>query len=84
MNEVIVDGLSTKREKDIHEWQQAIDDAKYLIEKIVPAKGLVCDPFLGTGTTALAAIQTNRKWIGIEINPEMAKVASKRIGNEQR
>lgn len=44
---------------------------------------LVYDPFLGSGTTAVAAERLGRNWIGSEINPEYCKIAQKRIDNER-
>lgn len=41
--------------------------------------GLVLDPFLGSGTTALAAIELGRDWAGIELNPDYAALAARRI-----
>jgi DNA modification methylase len=41
--------------------------------------GLVLDPFLGSGTTALAAEHTRRDWLGIELNPSFAAAATERI-----
>ncbi|NCO34361.1 MAG: SAM-dependent methyltransferase [Armatimonadetes bacterium CG2_30_59_28] len=40
---------------------------------------LVLDPFMGSGTTALAAIQTRRHWIGYDTNAEFAETARHRI-----
>jgi site-specific DNA-methyltransferase (adenine-specific) len=40
---------------------------------------VVLDPFIGSGTTALAAIQTNRYFVGYEINPNYIKIAKQRI-----
>jgi len=42
--------------------------------------GIVLDPFMGSGTTALLAKKMNRRWIGIELNPEYIEMATKRIG----
>lgn len=42
---------------------------------------LVLDPFMGSGTTALAAKKLNRKYIGIEINEEYYKLIKNRINN---
>lgn len=42
-------------------------------------EGIVLDPFLGSGTTAVVATKNNRKYIGIEINPEYTKIARNRI-----
>lgn len=43
--------------------------------------GIVLDPFLGSGTTALAAEQHGRNWIGIELNPDYAQLAEKRLAD---
>jgi site-specific DNA-methyltransferase (adenine-specific) len=42
---------------------------------------IVLDPFLGSGTTALAAIETNRHYIGFEISKEYFEIALKRLEN---
>jgi DNA modification methylase len=39
----------------------------------------VLDPFVGSGTTCIAAEQLHRKWIGIEINPDYYTIARARI-----
>ena len=41
--------------------------------------GLVLDPFLGSGTVALVAIEHRRDWLGIELNPDFAALAEQRI-----
>lgn len=40
---------------------------------------VICDPFMGSGTTGVAAVKANRNFIGIELNPEYYKIAEKRI-----
>jgi DNA modification methylase len=40
---------------------------------------IILDPFFGTGTTGVVAQQLQRHWIGIEMNPEYARLASERI-----
>ena len=45
--------------------------------------GTVLDPFLGSGTTAVVAAKEGRRWIGIELNPEYAALAEKRIPARQ-
>ncbi len=51
----------------------------YLIETLSNKNNLVFDPFLGSGTTAVACEQLNRRWIGIEISEEYCEIAKKRI-----
>lgn len=58
-----------------------------LIEIIIAAssdKGdIVLDPFFGMGTTGITADRLGRKWIGIEINENYAKIANKRLSNKK-
>lgn len=42
---------------------------------------VVLDPFMGSGTTALACIETGRKYIGFEISEEYCDIAAQRIGD---
>ncbi|MBT5656149.1 MAG: site-specific DNA-methyltransferase, partial [Actinobacteria bacterium] len=42
-------------------------------------KDLILDPFIGSGTTAIAAQKLNRHYIGYEINDEYCKLAKTRI-----
>ena len=41
--------------------------------------GLVLDPFMGSGTTALVSLKLNRRYLGIELNQEYIDIANKRI-----
>jgi site-specific DNA-methyltransferase (adenine-specific) len=50
-----------------------------LIELYTFAGDLVLDPFLGSGTTAVAAVQTGRHYVGYETDPSYAALAQKRI-----
>ena len=46
-----------------------------------PEGGVVLDPFAGSGTTCAVALQLGRRSIGIELNPEYARIATERIAN---
>ena len=46
-----------------------------------PESGIVLDPFSGSGTTGVVALQQGRKYIGIELNPEYAKLSEERIND---
>ncbi len=78
--DIVTDVVSGGQEKEDHKWQQAELEAAYWIEHLTPKDGIVCDPFLGSGTTAIAANSLKRKWIGFEIDPVTAQAASARIG----
>ena len=45
-----------------------------------PLGGIVLDPFFGSGTTGLAAVKNERRYIGIELNVEYCELAKERIG----
>ena len=76
---VVNDVLSGGREKTHDPWQQAEPEAAYWIEKLCPPEGIVCDPFLGGGTTAMAAAKLQRHWVGMEIDPQKALIISARL-----
>jgi len=54
-----------------------------LIDRIVSATNakIILDPFVGSGTTVISAINFNRDYIGIDISPEYCESAKKRIKN---
>jgi DNA modification methylase len=52
----------------------------YLMEQMLGwSRGLVCDPFMGSGTTGVACANLGRKFIGIEIDPKYFDIACERI-----
>jgi site-specific DNA-methyltransferase (adenine-specific) len=46
--------------------------------------GVVLDPFIGSGTVAVAAERHDRDWLGIELNPQYAAMAEERIREARR
>ncbi|GHU98387.1 hypothetical protein FACS1894211_02050 [Clostridia bacterium] len=42
---------------------------------------IVLDPFIGSGTTAVACKELNRQYIGFEIDPKWHKIATDRLNN---
>ncbi len=47
-----------------------------------PENGIVLDPFMGAGTTAVVARKLNRNYIGFELNPDYVKIAENRLRKE--
>ena len=45
---------------------------------ITPEECLILDPFAGSGTTAVAALETGRRFLGMELSPEYAAIAIER------
>jgi modification methylase len=59
-----------------------VELAERLIRMFSFAGDTVLDPFLGTGSTSLAALKTGRNSIGVEIDPEYFRMAQTRLRNE--
>lgn len=57
---------------------------EYLIRLSTVEGAVVLDPFIGSGTTAVAAHNLKRRFIGIEINPEYVAIAERRLQNAPR
>lgn len=53
---------------------------RWLCRLVTPPDGLVLDPFLGSGSTGLAAMSEGFRFIGIELNPEYVAIAERRLG----
>jgi site-specific DNA-methyltransferase (adenine-specific) len=51
----------------------------HLIKLFTKEDAIVLDPFMGSGTTAVACVQSKRKYIGFDINVEYIKITEKRI-----
>ena len=71
----------SKRVATDHVAVYPLELVKYFIKGSTKEGGLVLDPFMGTGTTGLAAKQLNRNWIGFEMQENYIEVAHKRINS---
>lgn len=76
--------IPSVRANDIHPAMFPIQLALRVIRLYTDEGDVVLDPFLGSGTTAVAAIKCNRKYIGIEKIEEYYKEASRNIKNAIR
>lgn len=66
----------------LHPTQKPEEMLKRIIIASSNKKGIVLDPFLGSGTTAVVAKRLGRNWIGIEKNQSYIEAAQKRIDGE--
>lgn len=67
------------KEERFHPTQMPIAVADKIIKLASKEKYIILDNFAGVGTTLLSAKKNNRKYIGIEINPEYCEIARRRI-----
>ena len=72
-----------QREERWHPTQKPLQLMKWCIG-FLPKAQVILDPFLGSGTTGVAAVQMQRKFIGIEREPKYFDIACKRIEDAQR
>ena len=62
-----------------HPTEKPVALMSYLIESFTDIGDTILDPFMGSGTTGVAALLTGRRFIGIELDPGYFKIAKKRI-----
>jgi DNA modification methylase len=67
------------QENGLHPTQKPIALMKWCIELATNPGDTILDPFMGSGTTGVAAVQLGRKFIGIEIDETYYEIAKKRI-----
>ena len=69
-------------DRGLHEAQKPIHLMKTLIELTTKEKQVVLDPFMGSGSTLVAAVRCNREYIGFEQNEKYFNIAKDRITSE--
>jgi DNA modification methylase len=67
-----------------HPTVKPTDLMRHLVRLVTPPGGTVLDPFLGSGTTALAAEMEGFEWVGIEREAEYVAIAEARLNGTQR
>ena len=73
--------IEIKREYGLHPTQKPVPLFEYLIKTYSNEGDVILDNCIGSGTTAVAAINTNRNFIGIEREPEYVAIANQRIAD---
>ena len=68
-------------DKQVHQNQKPIELIEQCIEKHSDENDIIFDGFMGSGTTAVAAMNTNRRYIGFELDEYYYNVAMKRLNN---
>ena len=69
-------------EREAHPTQKPLAIIERMIKASCPVGGIVCDPFMGSGTTAISCIRNARKYTGFEINKKYCEMIQRRIKNE--
>jgi len=74
-----LDGKQTAPKQNIHPTVKPVSLMRHLIRLVTPPNGVVLDPFLGSGTTAVASILEGCQWIGCEMTEDYWHIIEKRV-----
>ena len=72
-------GNSDGVEKTLHHWQQSLDGFIQIVERFTEPGELVVDPFLGSGTTAVACLRLGRQFVGCDTDAGAVAIARRRV-----
>lgn len=78
-SENIISVKSSKNDHGLHPAQKPVSLLCSLMNLVTLEGQVVLDPFMGAGSTGVACVQTNRKFIGIEMNKEYYEISKQRI-----
>ena len=71
--------ITDSKDKRYHPTQKPTELVQQLIEMFSEPGQLICDPFVGSGTTAVAAVNSGRHYIGYEIDPGYFQICCDRL-----
>lgn len=69
------------QDKRFHHWGQDVESARYYIDVSTNRGDIVCDPFIGGGTTAIACELIERRWVGLDIDSVACRITYDRVAN---
>lgn len=75
-------GAVKAKKQNIHPTVKPVSLMRYLCKLITPPKGIILDPFMGSGTTGMACKRDQFRFIGIELDKDYFKIAENRIKGE--
>ena len=75
--------ITDSKDKRYHPTQKPTELLEFLIREYTNPGDTVLDPFMGSGSTGVACVNTGRKFIGMELDPGYFEVAKRRIEEAQ-
>ncbi len=83
-NEILVGDAKEKLEELGHPAARPVSLYERIIETFTDEGDLVLDMFMGSGTTAIASVKTNRGYVGFEISEEYYDMIKDRLDNYEK
>ncbi|MBD3309216.1 site-specific DNA-methyltransferase, partial [candidate division KSB3 bacterium] len=74
--------IASVRANNDHEAKFPVELPERVIKLLTDPEDIVLDCFMGSGSTAIAAIRQNRRYIGIELDPKYVNLSRKNIDRE--
>jgi hypothetical protein len=75
----VAKSATNDNDKRFHEWGQSESGMLDLVKRLTTPKQLVCDPFLGGGATAVAAIALGRRFVGCDVDGACIETTRRRV-----
>ena len=69
----------TDKDKNEHPCNKPYNVMRWILERTTRSGAVILDPFLGSGTTAVACVETGRHFIGIELEEKYCEIARRRV-----
>lgn len=80
----VIQFSSDKQKSALHPTQKPLALFEYLIKTYSVEYACVYDPFMGSGTTAIAAERTGREWVGSEISKKYCQIIEQRLAEQSQ
>jgi hypothetical protein len=80
----VIKTSSNNNDRSHHYWGQSVEGMDDLVRRFTFPGQVVLDPFLGGGTTAIAALRNHCSFIGFDVDSECVKTTQKRVVTELR
>jgi hypothetical protein len=79
----IIQGDGYRGLKDHHPWEQGVSESTQILESLSYENDLVVDPFLGSGTVAVACKRLERRFVGCDVSEEAVQTSLYRLSKEE-
>jgi DNA modification methylase len=72
-------GFQRDKTSTLHVCPKPLNIMRHIVQRYTPMDAVILDPFLGSGTTGVAAVKLGRRFIGIEVDPKYFEISCRRI-----